>query len=148
MNTPNPADNDAITVQNGERINLTSLIVTPYEDFAEALLAELARSGRIAAYFAVPVTDRDLELFAVVARDHKGDLRLLRCRVGQAFTSLTPRCPQLHLFEREIAEQFGAVPRDTPGSSRYASIAATGSRMPGDALATCTRLRAKWTSTG
>ena len=30
------------------------------------------------------------------------------------FPSLTPRCPQVHLFEREIAEQFGLVPDRPP----------------------------------
>jgi Ni,Fe-hydrogenase III large subunit len=30
------------------------------------------------------------------------------------FPSLTPQCPQFHLFEREIAEQFGVVPEGHP----------------------------------
>ena len=118
MNTPRTshlADSDGIlTVHNEERIGLADLVVIPYASFAEALLTEVAGAGRIAAYFAVPATGNELDLFAVVARDHKGDLRLLRSRVGQSFASLTPRCPQLHLFEREIAEQFGAVPEGHP----------------------------------
>jgi hypothetical protein len=32
----------------------------------------------------------------------------------KVFPSLTPRCSQLHLFEREIAEQFGVVPEGHP----------------------------------
>lgn len=119
MNTPMTTHDadiaDVLTVKNGGgRVSLSSLRVTPYEIFAEALFAEVARSGRIAAYFSVPTADDGLELLAVVARDRQGDLRLLRTRVGRTFPSLTPRCPQLHLFEREIAEQFGAVPEGHP----------------------------------
>ena len=33
---------------------------------------------------------------------------------GDQFPSLTPRCPQVHLFEREIAEQFGLKPVGHP----------------------------------
>jgi Ni,Fe-hydrogenase III large subunit len=57
----------------------------------------------------VPTAGDDLDLFAVVARDWKGDLRLLRTRIGRSVASLTPRCPPLQLFEREIAEQYGVV---------------------------------------
>jgi Ni,Fe-hydrogenase III large subunit len=105
---------DICTVTNGERVFLTSLSVMTYERFSEALLGEVEQLGRIAAYFAVPAAGNELELFAVVARDWKGDLRLLRTRTTQGFPSLTPRCPQLHLFEREIAEQYGVVPEGHP----------------------------------
>jgi len=109
-----PRGTDPMVAKNGGRVALADLAVIPYDAFAEALLAEVARSGRVTAYFAVPAGDDGLELFAVVARDWQGELALLRSRVGRAFPSLTPRCPQLHLFEREIAEQFGAVPEGHP----------------------------------
>ena len=58
----------------------------------------------------------------VLGDDQQSRLRLGRTRVSETdqFASLTPRCPQVHLFEREIAEQFGFTPRDIPGSSRSA----------------------------
>ena len=33
---------------------------------------------------------------------------------GDEFPSMTPECPQVHLFEREIAEQWGVVPKGHP----------------------------------
>lgn len=102
------------TIVNGGRLSLNELAAMPYEEFAEALLDEVAQLGRIAAYFAVPAAGDELDLFAVIARDWKGDLRLLRSRVGRSFPALTPRCSPLHLFEREIAEQFGVVAEDHP----------------------------------
>jgi Ni,Fe-hydrogenase III large subunit len=48
------------------------------------------------------------DLWAVLADDLRTGLRLLRTHIDvDALPSLTPRCPQVHLFEREIAEQFG-----------------------------------------
>jgi Ni,Fe-hydrogenase III large subunit len=45
---------------------------------------------------------------AVLADDRQARLYLGRTRVrGAAFPALTPVCHQAHLFEREIAEQFG-----------------------------------------
>jgi Ni,Fe-hydrogenase III large subunit len=103
----------ATIVTNGTVLALADLPVTPYAEYAEALLAEVAQGGRVVACFGNGCGD-EVELFSVVARDGKGDLVLLRTRVGESFESLTPRCPQLHLFEREIAEQYGIVPEGHP----------------------------------
>ncbi|MFA5516346.1 MAG: NADH-quinone oxidoreductase subunit C [Desulfuromonadales bacterium] len=101
-------------LKNGGAISLADLPTLSYPDFAAALRRELTASGRLAAYFAVPTAGEELELFAVLARDWQGDLRLLRSRIAGDFPSLTPDCPQLHLFEREIAEQYGVVPEGHP----------------------------------
>lgn len=103
-----------LTLKNGEKTPLAALPVLAYEEFTRKLLAELNREGRIAAYFAAPGAADGLELFAVVACDRQGHLRLLRTHIGPTFPSLTPRCSQLNLFEREIAEQFGVVPEGHP----------------------------------
>ena len=33
---------------------------------------------------------------------------------GDQYPALTPECPQAHLFEREIAEQYGVRPEGHP----------------------------------
>jgi len=111
-----------LILRNGGRVPLTALPPAPWSDFADALLDEVRAGGRVAAYFGAPLPETDmpgqaastLDLFAVIARDESGDLRLLRTRVGERFPSLTPRCAQVHLFEREIAEQYGVVVEDHP----------------------------------
>jgi Ni,Fe-hydrogenase III large subunit len=105
---------DMVTLKNGGRTPLAALPALDYEAFAERLIAEIEAEGRVAAYFAAPGEGGFLDLFAVIACDRKGLLRLLRTRVGPSFPSLTPRCSQLHLFEREIAEQYGVVPEGHP----------------------------------
>jgi Ni,Fe-hydrogenase III large subunit len=44
-----------------------------------------------------------------------GQLRIARTHLeGDEYPSLTPACPQVHLFERELAEQFGIRPIGHP----------------------------------
>jgi Ni,Fe-hydrogenase III large subunit len=104
----------AVTIVNGGAVPLAELPVLDFPLFAEELLAEVAREGRVAACFAAPSAGGDFDLFALVAHDWRGNLSLLRTRVKESFPSLTPRCAQLHLFEREIAEQYGIVPEGHP----------------------------------
>jgi Ni,Fe-hydrogenase III large subunit len=92
---------------------LSALPLVDYATFSTSLLAEVAGGARVASYFGRP-TAAGLELFAVLAHDWQGELALLRSVVGTTFPSLTPDCPQLHLFERELAEQYGVLPEGHP----------------------------------
>ena len=103
----------AVSLANGGALPLADLPLLGRGHFAGALLAEVAEGGRVAAYFAMPAGDK-LELFALLARDAHGDLAVLRTEVGGEFPSLALRCPELQLFEREIAEQYGSTPTGHP----------------------------------
>jgi Ni,Fe-hydrogenase III large subunit len=96
-----------VIIRNGDCLSLSLLQPVGWEDFAGVLLAEVKAGGRVAAYFAAPASGTALDLFAVIVQDQTGNLRLLRSEIDGILVSLTPQCPQLHLFEREIAEQFG-----------------------------------------
>jgi Ni,Fe-hydrogenase III large subunit len=97
----------------GLAVPLNELPLLEYVKFSESLLEEVAADARVIAYFGRAVAD-EVELFAILAHDWKGELALLRTRVKGAFTALTPQCPQLHLFERELAEQYGLHPEGHP----------------------------------
>jgi Ni,Fe-hydrogenase III large subunit len=103
-------------LKNGEAIGLESVSTFEFADFSDCLLAEARKQGRVVACFGVPIAenDRELELFALVARDRNASVAVYRTRIGARFPSLTPNCPQMHLFEREIAEQYGVVPEGHP----------------------------------
>jgi len=80
----------------------------------DELRALLAKDRRVAAFFGTPAGEA-IDLFLVVADDAAGTLEAVRARVsGESFPSLTPDFPQLHLFEREIAEQWGVRPDGHP----------------------------------
>lgn len=97
----------------GLAVPLAELPLLDYARFSESLLEEVAADARVAAYFGRPVAE-DIELFAILVHDWKGEFALLRTRVKGSFAALTPQCPQLHLFERELAEQYGLRPEGHP----------------------------------
>jgi Ni,Fe-hydrogenase III large subunit len=103
-----------LTMKNGGVAALAELPLLDYREYADRLLGEVADGGRVAACFGHAAGGAGVEIFTLVARDWKGDLLLLRTEVGESFESLTPRCLQLHLFERETAEQYGVVPEGHP----------------------------------
>ncbi|HWO21758.1 MAG TPA: hypothetical protein VNO30_23475 [Kofleriaceae bacterium] len=86
--------------------------------FQELLLAAQARGRRVSALLGYPLGspgDPGTGLLAVLAADRDATLELVRTELaGRAFPSLVPRCPELHLFERELAEQWGLVPEGHP----------------------------------
>ena len=56
-----------------------------------------------------------MHLYAVLADSTRAVLHVARTRLeGDRFPSLTPDCTQAHLFERELAEQYGVVPDGHP----------------------------------
>lgn len=97
------------TINIGGRLPLAGLSPLPYEEFKAALTALLAGGSRLVACFAdQAATDQDrLAVYAVTTGNEPNSLAVLRTTAGDDFKSLTPEIPQLHLFEREIAEQFG-----------------------------------------
>ncbi len=82
-------------------------------EFRQALLDAVSAGGRLSALFGRPDADR-VRLLAVLADPEAGTLSLLETVVGDRYPALTPDLPQAHLFEREIAEQWGVVPEGHP----------------------------------
>ena len=101
--------NHLATVGNGRSINRSAIPELPLTDFQQAILDGVAAGQRVASLFgAADPSGEILQLYVVLADDKESRLRLGVTTVGGGrFPSLTPRCLQVHLFEREIAEQFG-----------------------------------------
>ncbi|HEY0590225.1 MAG TPA: NADH-quinone oxidoreductase subunit C [Thermoanaerobaculia bacterium] len=99
--------------RNGESARLADVPLMAVPSFRNAILDAVAEECRIASLFARE-TPRGVELTVVVADDAAGELGLARTRLTDRFDSLTPECAQAHLFEREIAEQYGVVPVGHP----------------------------------
>jgi Ni,Fe-hydrogenase III large subunit len=98
-------------IRNGQALPLKDVPELPFTAFREAILQGVREGQRLACLCA----DADRRLFAVLADDAGRTLHTGRTRLdGMRFPSLTPDCPQAHLFEREMAEQFGFVPEGHP----------------------------------
>ncbi len=101
---------------NGRSIELDAIPTLTLEGFEDAVLDAVADGERVAAMFgAAGERAAEMLLYVVLASDHENRLGVARTVIdAERFPSLTPRCPQVHLFEREIAEQFGVRPEGHP----------------------------------
>jgi Ni,Fe-hydrogenase III large subunit len=118
--------NSISTVRNGQKVDLAGLQLVAFEEFRDTIISAVKTGDRINALFGVP-TERDsartgdvapvgsaIRLFAVLGREAEGTLTVISTRVGDSYPALTPDCAQAHLFEREIAEQWGVKPEGHP----------------------------------
>jgi Ni,Fe-hydrogenase III large subunit len=103
-------------LRNGEALPRRDVPELATAGFRDAVLQAAHNGCRVSALFGDD-SDRagGVELYAVMADGRRGLLHVGRTRLeGDAFPSLTPECPQVHLFEREIAEQYGVRPEGHP----------------------------------
>ena len=99
---------------NGEAIPRSQVPALPFAEFRSVLLGAITRGQRVAALFGEAVM-AGVDLYAVLADSTHGLFRVSKSRLEtDHFASMTPECPQVHLFEREIAEQFGVCPDGHP----------------------------------
>ncbi len=98
---------DLRCMHNGEALAWSEVPLVPLPALHNAIAGSIDAGLRVSALFATWRDDRHV-LVAVLADDTAGELRVGAAPVeGDAFHSLTLRCPQVHLFEREIHEQTG-----------------------------------------
>lgn len=89
----------------------------PLAKFRRQVVAAVADGHSVAALFAAATaqSNSSVDLYAVLADSSLGMLRVAGTTLdSDRFPSLTPDCPQVHLFEREIAEQYGVCPEGHP----------------------------------
>lgn len=98
-------------LRNGQPLPQGELEELSMEAFRDGILQSVKDGQRLACLCACA----DLQVFAVLAEDQKNRLWVGRTRLqGASFPSLTPQCAQAQLFEREMAEQFGILPKGHP----------------------------------
>jgi Ni,Fe-hydrogenase III large subunit len=104
-----------VRLRNGQAIPRASLPELPFADFRRTVLDAVAAGQTVPALFGDTSEGGGVRLYAVLADRARASLRLGSTRLeGDAYPSLTPECPQVHLFEREVAEQFGVRPEGHP----------------------------------
>jgi Ni,Fe-hydrogenase III large subunit len=103
-----------LIVYNGHAFRLGDCPVLPIDEFRCTVIEEVTSGVRLSAMFAYPTESNRLRLFAALARADQGDLAVLAADAGAEYVSITPDCPQAHLFEREIFEQWHIRPVGHP----------------------------------
>ncbi|HEX5445761.1 MAG TPA: NADH-quinone oxidoreductase subunit C [Pirellulales bacterium] len=108
-------DHRFAAMHNAQALPRREIPVLPFADFRLSVI-ETVKSGKtIAALFGDASSDGALELYAVLGDVDRATLLVSQTRLEHdAFAALTPACPQVHLFERELAEQFGVRPEGHP----------------------------------
>ena len=88
----------------------------PFADFRRAVVDAVRGGQRVAALFGDSSDGSgDVAVYAVLADGTRSLLRAVGTTLdSDCFPSLTPDCPQVHLFERELAEQYGVHPEGHP----------------------------------
>lgn len=100
-----------LEIRNGEAIKRSALPCVSVEAFGTTLADFVKKDGYIVQFFAFTDAGRT-QLLAVVRNDK---LYAISCQVDQDFPSLTGWVSEkFHMFEREIAEQFGIRPTSHP----------------------------------
>ncbi|MHB8972410.1 MAG: hydrogenase large subunit [Pirellulaceae bacterium] len=109
-------DRNLAPVTNGRAIKLDAVPTLDFDVLAQTTTDAVAAGWRMASMFVASIEDEPCpQLFVVIVDDENSELHVVRARIEESqFPSMTPRCPQVHLFEREIAEQFGLLPVGHP----------------------------------
>ncbi len=88
----------------------------PVADFSETIVDAVAGGQRVVALFGdVPAATGEVDVHAVLADNVRAVLLAGKATLdSDHFPSITPDCTQVHLFERELAEQYGVRPEGHP----------------------------------
>lgn len=103
--------NKTTYIKNNQAISLHDIPILPYAEFSKKIIQLLKNNNNHCVnYFAFPCSD-EFQLIACIANDTKGTITLLSHKLNPKLTqeleSLTQHHFPLHVFEREIHENFG-----------------------------------------
>jgi Ni,Fe-hydrogenase III large subunit len=114
------------SLRNGAALPRDKVPRIPLESLHDLVTNAAERGRRVAALFGRSLEGQGVELVAVFAADAEGLLEISTAVVTErSFPSMTPDCPEVHLFEREIAEQCGLRPDGHPWLKPVRSISGT-----------------------
>ncbi|MFZ2959177.1 MAG: NADH-quinone oxidoreductase subunit C [Candidatus Ozemobacteraceae bacterium] len=107
-------------LKNGQVILFSQVPCLNIDEFCRHIIESTHLGARISSLFGMEYGEKQTEkkapirLVAVLADDARHTLSVLSAEVEKSYPSLTPLCPQTHMFEREIAEQWGVIPEGHP----------------------------------
>ena len=97
-------------LRNAQAVPLAEVPDLSIDALRNGVLTAVAAGARLGCWCG----DGAGRVIAILVDDAGGRLLAARAVVGDSYPALTPDCPQAHLFERELAEQYGVVPLGHP----------------------------------
>lgn len=101
---------DFLQIANGEAVKTDQIPHLSFDDFYRDALSIVRIGGQVVHYFAF--SDKGSVKLMAVLRDDK--LQVASCDAPEVYPAMTSQCEPFHMFEREIAEQFGIRPEGHP----------------------------------
>jgi len=101
------AEDGPVDVRLDRAVPIDGIPMLSPSELRSMLVSALGSGCRLAALFGWPGRDESTRILAVLADPSTGLVRLASTRAGRVWEALTPDLPQAHLFERELAEQWG-----------------------------------------
>jgi Ni,Fe-hydrogenase III large subunit len=102
--------NAFLEISNGQCLALEKIVHLPFNEFHENALGIVKGGGKVVQYFAYQ-DGAAIKLMAVLRTDK---LFVASCDAPESYPALSQTCEPFHMFEREIAEQFGIQPMGHP----------------------------------
>jgi Ni,Fe-hydrogenase III large subunit len=96
---------DQLGLRNRRAIPFADVPTEDMASFRDTISGALQAGWRVVSFFGMPDHAGTTRLVAVLAQDDRGELGATSALVAEAYPALTPECPELHEFEREVAEQ-------------------------------------------
>lgn len=106
---------NSLGLRNRRAISFDSVPMETPDSFRSTVVEAVGAGWRVVALFGLPESHDQTRLLAVLADDARGELGATSTIVAGSYPALTPDCPEVHYFEREIAEQCGVRPEGHPG---------------------------------
>jgi Ni,Fe-hydrogenase III large subunit len=101
------------TFSNGAAVPLGGIPAYPLNVFLQGMIDEAGRGWRVLSYFALQEQE-GIRLYAILGSESKQLIGAMTSNLSGALPSISRYLPQVHLFEREIAENFGVAVEDHP----------------------------------
>ncbi len=109
-------DETLLEMRTGRAIPRVRIPRLSFEALRGAIVDAVAKGQRLIAFFGdARDSSEEVDVYAVLADGARALVRVGRATLeSDRFPSLTPDCPPAHLFERELAEQYGISPVGHP----------------------------------
>ncbi|MFQ5715532.1 MAG: NADH-quinone oxidoreductase subunit C [Nitrospinales bacterium] len=103
-----------LLLKNGQVVPLADVPVVSFGEMRSYLIDTVTGGAKVVKFFGHQKASGPVRVYAVLGLHESHKLAVIAADMSDSYESLTPECPQFHLFEREVYEQYGVKPEGHP----------------------------------